>query len=449
MPAKTIWEANLQLNFNEHLEPDDPRYHPLDEGRGSFNYNRLYRMLGINPATMRIMDRPVENFYGVFCGHRGCGKSTELRRLSKIFSGDEKNELYFVVFLDASKDLDHNYMNYADIVVALTKRLFESLEENQIPIDPVFLTNLENWFFERVERHETTKEFALEIKSGAKAEAGIPLLAKIFARLTASIKDNSQYKTELRKILKNSFSQFAERFNLLIKAAEEALHKKSAGKKILFIVDGPDQMPGEQATQFFVHDKNQIMQIRSNFIFSAPIHLIYEGSQLRQTFKTIYLPMLMLTKREGSDINEPGYRVFREMIHRRIDPALFDSPDTLDFLIKHSGGCPRELIRLLGYAFADAKGEIFDMESARYAVKTLSNDYRMFLTKEDYKTLYRVDHDALDDNTERIYKLMCDLALMEYNSYWRRSHPVIPELPGYKAISENNKNWFQEAITTE
>ena len=152
-------------------------------------------MLGINPETMR-MDRPTDHFYGVFCGHRGCGKTTELRRLSEILRGaqaeDSNNELYFVIFLDALNDLDPNYMNYADIVVALAKRLFEELEKNHVDVEPVHLTNLENWFDQKIERHEKTKEFAAEIKSGATAGANIPFLANVFARLTASIKDNSQ-----------------------------------------------------------------------------------------------------------------------------------------------------------------------------------------------------------------------------------------------------------------
>jgi len=430
-PPQTIWEVSERIKFNEPLEPDDPRFVNTDQARGNFSYRALFRGLGIDPSSLQMQSER-NNRYVLFCGHRGCGKSTELRRITKQLNQPDK---FCVIFMDAVRELDTNNLQYADVLFALAQQLLDRLEQDEIPIDSVFLTRLKNWFEERIESHTETKEFAAEIKAGVKAEVSVPFLSKLFAAITNALKINSTYKSELRQILKNSFSEFAEAFTQLINETEVKLKGHGKGRKLLFIIDGTDRLSGDDSKRFFVEDIHQLQLIQGNFIYCAPIYLVYESIQVQQSFdQTIKLPMIKLSEKNSSEQISEGYNAMRDMIYRRADSRLFDSEDTVNYLIEYSGGHPRDLLRLLNYSFEFAETEQFDFDAAKQAVRQLATDYRRILDAEDYSLIREVDRAPTGqaDHSERVRRLLFNLALLEYNDYWWASHPVIRTLPNYQ-----------------
>jgi energy-coupling factor transporter ATP-binding protein EcfA2 len=435
-PPTNLWDADLQLQFNQALEQQDPRYVHTESGRGDFSLDAFFKGLGVDPATLELK-RPPSRVYSLFCGHRGCGKSTELTRIAGKLHHPQR---FFVVFLDATVDLDPHNLQYADVLMAAARGLFDTMVGRELAIPGPFLTNLEAWFSERIERNEATRELALQVRAGANASAGLPLIGRLFAEITNAFKTNSTFKEELRKVIKNSFSQFATGFNRLITAAEEIIARAGQGRKLLFVIDGTDRLSGEDSTRFFIQDVVQLQVIESNFVYCAPIHLLYEGRQTQHTFGHFILPMIKLTKKGGEQPFEPGYEVLREMVYRRMDRTLFDSPDTVRLLIAYSGGSPRELLKLLHYAFLRTKGERLDRPAAEQAIADLATDYRRILDDEDYDLLYRIDHSQIQPGSERVRWLLYNLALLEYNSYWWRSHPVIRDLPGYRRQADSTTN---------
>ena len=150
--------------------------------------------------------------------------------------------------------------------------------------------------------------------------------------------------------------------------------------------------------------------------------------------------MIKLTEKTGEQRFEPGYQVLREMVYKRVSPTLFDSPHTVDLLIGYSGGSPRELLKLLHYCFLRAKGDQFDQAAAEQAIADLATDYRRILDVDDYALLYEIDHSQVQPGSERVRYLLYNLALLEYNSYWWRSHPVIRDLPGYRRQGDADSN---------
>jgi len=427
--AKTIWDLGEQLSFDEPLNADDERFVHTESARGAFSFNDLLKPYGVDPKTNEMRFVP-PGVYSLFCGHRGCGKSTELRRLHARL---ERPELFFVVFLDVLKELDINNLSYTDVLLALAKTLIARIAKARLTIAPVHLHKLEQWFSERIEKHEKTKEYAAEIKAGVDAKHGIPFLAELFAKLTTSFKLGSTYKEEVRTVIRNSFSEFADGFQQLIDAATDEVTSSGKGRCILFIVDGTDRLSGDDSDNFFIRDAHQLLQIRGNFIYCAPIHLIYENNQVQQIFANIFkLPMIKIEEKDSRRENPAGYSAMQEIVYRRADKALFDNKQTVDYLIAHSGGHPRDLLHLLIYAFKKAEGELIDRPSAEAAVKELATDYRRTLSKEDFQLLCEIDDTPdVTHNTVEARKLLYHLALLEYNSYWWRSHPVVRTLPGY------------------
>ena len=280
------------------------------------------------------------------------------------------------------------------------------------------------------------REFAQHIRAGAGVDAGLPFIGRLFAEISNAINTNSTYKQELRRTLQNYFTDFAEAFNHLIDAAGDAVREAGGDRRILFVVDGTDRLSGDDAGAFFVSDVHQLQQVRGLFIYSAPIHLIYEGSAIVQSFNHVFkLPMIKVTNADGSQ-NEAGCGVMREILHRRAAPSLFD-PGVADLLIEHSGGHPRDLLRLLQNAFGHAENDRFDMASAREAVREAATEFRQILAHEDYDLLARIDSiPETPPLSERARKLLYDLALLAYNDFYCRSHPVIRTIGAYCTARE-------------
>ena len=426
-PPNDIWQVNQQVQLDEHLNGErDPRWVDTEAARGEYSLNEIRRALGVHPSKLRLAAPATR--YSLFCGHRGCGKSTELRRIS-IDLHDPN--LYYVVFADAAEELDVHNLRYQDILFHLAGKLIEKLLDDKVYIDPVHLRRLEDWFTERVVKDEHTSAFALDAKAGAQASAGLPLLAKILASISMTIRTNSTYKEELRRTLSNYFADFANAFNALIDVAEEAVRSAEKGKRILFVLDGTDRLSGKDANAFFVTDVHQLQQVRGLFIYCAPVSLVYEGGSIGHDFSDVFrLPMIKVTDDDGYP-SSTGRNAMLEILYLRADPELFD-PDVPDYLIDHCGGHLRDLLRLLIYAFKHADDR-FDDRSARRAVKEMANDYRRLLDVEDYGILAEVDlTGSSPSGSERVRDLLYNLSLLEYNNYYWRSHPVIRTTTAYR-----------------
>ena len=135
-PAKTIWDVSRQISFDEPLQRDDPRFVDTRPARGEFSYNSLFRYLGYDPKAQTLKIEH-QRRYSMFCGHRGCGKSTELRWIEAELNHPEA---FFVIFLDGVRELDNNNLQYADVLLALAQNLLRKLESNSIEIEGDFLS---------------------------------------------------------------------------------------------------------------------------------------------------------------------------------------------------------------------------------------------------------------------------------------------------------------------
>lgn len=425
--------AKRQLRYDQPLNPDTDQalLVDLNEARGNFSQSRLLWELGVDEASQTLDEANTEQ-YILFGGHRGCGKSTELRRLAKKL---HKPSLYYVVLVDALVELDINNLHYSDILLAQAKVLTQQLQ-NAISLEPVFLERLEMWFSERVQTRLSTQQLDSKLETGVKITSGLPLLASLFANLTTSISFGSTQKEEIRDIVRNSFSEFAFAFNSLIRHIEEQLNAASLGKKLLFVVDGTDRLSGNDAKNFFIRDIHQLKQIHSNFIYCTPIDILTESGRIEQEFTYVCrLPMVKIAEKRSNDYIAIAVVKLTELINKRVDSRLFADATVLKELIINSGGHVRDLMRLMDYCLAETLGKKkIDSEVAKVAIRQLATDYRRVIQQSDYALLLEIDQ---QDKThvpvsEQSRRLLYDLVLLEYNSYWWQSHPVVQSLPAYQ-----------------
>ena len=427
-PPEDIWEVNVKLHPGEPLDGDrDPRWVDTAAARGDYSLAAFYQRLGIADGVLKS---PPDQGYYLFCGHRGSGKSTELRRIRNQLHRDDG---YYVVFADVAQELDVNNLRYPDVLLHLAGKLVEQLAEDRVEVDRTHLHGLNEWFSERVEKRESVKQFAAEARAGFEGQLGLPGLAKVFARFSDTIKTNSTHKDELRLVLRNFFSDFADAFNHLIEVAQDRL--PGDDRRILFVVDGTDRLGSDDADAFFRHDVHQLQLVRGLFVYCAPVHLTYEAS-LGQSFSYVFrLPMVKVANEDG-ERNDLGFETMREILFKRASPKLFD-PGVADALIEASGGHARDLLRLLHIAFMHSSSGRFGLQAAERAVKDLATDFLRILNADDYLVLAAMDAARSPPGlTDQTRQLLYNLALLEYNNLYWRSHPAIRRLDPYQQAAD-------------
>ncbi len=429
-PPRDILDVLQAIEFEEALEPDDPRRIDTREARGSQKtLGRLERKLGFLAESGRFL--PPMQKHVLFFGHVGTGKTTEL----KFYGARLKSTKHFLpVEVDVPGVLDRNNLQYADLLMAMAHALLETLTREGISLPRDGVKELETWFAEKVATRDEVAEFTSEIKAGGGVEVGVPLLAKLFTKFSTAFRANATYKEELRRIIRNTFTQLAEAFNRLIRGAEEALATKhgTSPVRVLFVVDGTDKLRAEDRRRLFVEDTELLLAVEALAIYTAPIALKYEDAMGGRLDADLVLPMVKLQDAYGARC-DAGWRAMREILLKRADRSLFDTEPDIERLIESSGGHPREMLRLLQLCceFADAR---IDADVVQQAVAQLASEYRRLLQPDDYARLVEIDRNPLDvGNDEAIRRLLYCLALLEYNDgTWRRSHPVIRTLEGYR-----------------
>jgi hypothetical protein len=428
-PPNDILDVLQAIEFEEALGPNDPRRIDTRAARGSERtLDRLARKLGYLMGSERFV--PPMQRHVLFFGHVGTGKTTELKFYGATL---QESGFFLPVEVDVPSVLDRNNLQYADLIMAMASALLKALEEARIALPDKAFKALENWFAQKVVTRANSDDFALELKIGGEVQTGLPWLGKIFASVNSAFKSNATYKEELRRVIRNTFSQLAEAFNDLIQGAEAAL-VETRGKptvRVLFLVDGTDKLREEDRRRLFVEDTELLLAVNTLAIYTAPIALKYEDALAGRLDADLVLPMIKLEDAAGVRC-DAGWKAMRDILLKRADRSLFDTEMDIDRLIEHSGGHPRELLRLLQTCceFADTR---IDADVVTRAIAQLASEYRRQLEPEDYARLVQIDGAPTDiGNDERTRRLLYRLALLEYNDgSWRRSHPVIRTLEGY------------------
>jgi len=142
-PAETITELYQTVNPDESLAPGDPRFTDLSALRGEEDLVAL--------ITRRIVTATSPNFHRrLVTGHRGSGKSTELRRVQNRMESTN----FIVAYLDVEKTLDLADLEYLDVLIAIASQIHDSAVKSGLKIDDRLLKDVGDWFSETVVTQE-------------------------------------------------------------------------------------------------------------------------------------------------------------------------------------------------------------------------------------------------------------------------------------------------------
>ena len=111
-------KPNLRLDTIENT--DNKLLVDLTDARGDYRRDRLLSQFDIIGNEGLPEESLNTSKYVLFGGHMGCGKNTELRFIETQMNQSNR---YFTVMVNILKEVDHNNLQYSDLLLALVKKV--------------------------------------------------------------------------------------------------------------------------------------------------------------------------------------------------------------------------------------------------------------------------------------------------------------------------------------
>lgn len=408
--AQDIDRFYQQSDPAKPLAPRDPRYIPCEGVRGPGD---------LVARVANAIRRSEDPMHLLFTGHRGAGKSTELLRLQeKLAHPASVDDRFFVVYFEAdAEDIDVNDVDFPDLLLAMIRQVGKALREREeIDLQPTRLAR-----FVDDSRDLLGSEVVFD---------KIEMDAKI-AKFTAAIKSSPNARAEIRKALEPRVSTLIQAANDLLDEAVTRLKAKGY-RDLVLIVDNLDRIvlrdiPGSQFNtheQLFINRGTQLAEIRCHVVYTVPISLIFspKATALRNIFSVnpFVLPMVKVITRDQQD-NLLGMNVMADIVRARLTAAhvtadtAFDSPDTLAYFCRMSGGHARNLLILLRSACDYLDTLPITRGVAEEAVQGMRTDFERALNRpEFFSTLRQIDETQDLPGTPDEQVLLYNLSVLEY-----------------------------------
>ena len=371
----------------------------------------------------------------LFTGHRGCGKSTELKRIQP-----QSENKYRVIYREFDWERDVNDAEYTDLYLLLSKKVADDLTELRLKFDPKLLDSFEAGFKDVTEETE------------ASAGAEIPFVSKLAAKLIGQIRGSSQQTKVIRETLGRNLSRLQTDINLLLKDAFDKLRRKYPDhypKGFLVIVDNLDRIPPSVGNHLFFDEAPQLQELDCTIIYTVPISVIYSYKNVSNLFGNPHIvPMVNIyeVSRSECDLNYNQQRLdgVGSLSDRRVDvSAIFADRQQLLDLVKARGGHVRQLIQVSRSACRTAitrKHSKILAENVTYALKQQQFDFEKSTPGPEYHTkLPEVGIEKQITKDERGQNLLFNISVVKYNGNrrWNYVNPLVKQSYAFQQALES------------
>ncbi len=392
-----------------------------------------------NTMECRTSDKynsPIEDIYDIcrdpqepnaclLLGHRGCGKSTELNRMTErlIEAG------YHVRTVKCSTDLDLFNIVHSDLFILMGEALLEIAEESDCEIRQELLKNIERFWLEGTETLVSQEAQDDILGAGTAVET-----KRIFAGILdifAQIKTELRYNEETRKEYRRRISVRSSAWIRILGQVSEAITDKTGGRRPINIFEDLDRLNPEDAWKVFYNYAAILSGMEFPVIYTFPIALSYDVrfSAMESYFITKTLPMIKIETIEGQPF-EDGINIIRQIVEKRANRALFEE-GVLDKMIQYTGGSLRDLFRVINAAAKRAErrnsGRI-EMEDADYALEEEKTSLTRRIEQKDYRFLFNIyqgNKERIEDK-EMLLRMLQASVVLEYNGKrWHNVHPLV------------------------
>ena len=368
----------------------------------------------------------------LFTGHIGCGKSTELLRLKSEL--EAKN--FYVLYFESSEDLDMADVDISGVLLAIAKRVSNSLEQLNLG-DAKGLRKL---------LQKAAKLLMTEIEvEEVSLSAGI-------GTITARAKNDATLRDRLNQFLGPQKNQLLETINTeLIEPAIRQL--KLQGKQgLVVIVDNLDRVDSRlrasglpQQEYLFIDQYECLLKLACHKVYTVPLALKFSSKYglLTQRFpkEPKVLPMVPVQMQDGQRC-EAGLELLRQMVLVRALPdastaerqaamgQLFEPIDSLDRLCLVSGGHVRDLLLLLNDWIMKCRQLPLTMEKLEAVIRSRRNEMTMHIDDEEWEMLRQVQRRKKVSGDRDYQALIRSRLVFEYRNReesWFDVNPILLE----------------------
>lgn len=422
-PAKNLEELAITLR-EEPLSATDERYVDLSEARGDTTRRRLTRRLRSNSS---------DNFlHMAIASHRGSGKTTEIKRLMQDIQGS-----YYCLYLEANVEANARQLDLEDLLLILTRKIFEMTTGIGCTLDSSLLEKIENWFGVITRTTSVSEAFKLEIEATVKNLTPIKRIGEFLSRCTALIKFESEHREELKTVLRQYGGSLLELVNQLLDAAREQTEKDQ--RKLLIIIDNLDRYDPEQMDRLLIRQGDTLTKLRCNLLVTPPIALVYrpKNGQIADYYVSEIMHSVRLREKTSpyTSVEEPARRLLIEALSKRMElEKLIPDRTAHDRLLMASGGAMRELLSLILNASLDAPDQIIRKEDVEKAVLRERARMRDTMNTQGWaKALARIGTNKQVFDGQTCMDILYHRFAFHYNGEgWYDVHPLISETDEFK-----------------
>lgn len=405
--ARDVTGADFEIDPN-----DDSLYVNLDTIRDTKLWDNIKFELNFRDNQLI---RPAKAYAKiVFSGHRGSGKSTELRRFHKTVN---QPQAYASIHIEIEKETEIAGFQPEDIYLLMITKLIErlsnlNLNPNSAALDEI----LKDWMTDE----ELCKEVASTYKIQVGAEAGVGGFFGIL-RLKALFKSVFSHQSKAAQILRQKIRknplELITRFNTAMQDIREEISHVNQGKDLLFILDGTEKIAYQTYQTIFLDNAHLIRSVQAHILFAIPINAHFDiRSNPATSFTSYSLPMV--------PIDEHSKPILKSIIANRVDTDRFFEAKALDLCIEKSGGCPRQLLRIVNQAITETQGAKVTHQNAQQTCERLGRGMWDLLTSEHVSRLRKREFGQAD---APMLELLFSLVVLKYNGV-REINPLIQEL---------------------
>jgi hypothetical protein len=356
-----------------------------------------------------------------FSGHRGCGKSTELRRLAvnpKILAK------YWPIHFTIRDEADINNLDFKDVLFAIGARLYRDYSKAGKKLPEQLIKELNTWRGQvetEVKTNLTGRVSEVEIEAGLEA---------FFANAGLKMKLEPATRNELRQVFERNLSELVDVINKVATAIYA--HEK---RPPLVLIDDLDKPDLKRSSEIFSDHRETMLQPNVPIVYTVSSPLFYSSEFQAIRDRAVFLPNVKLHEQGQPEARDPnGYQAMQMFVHRRMLADLIAN-DALEAATHTSGGLFREMARIMRSAIDHAAAigrKRIEIEDVQKAEAEIRGEYRRFLTREQREVLNEIRRNNRYEAPEKIAPLLQMLAALEYanGEPWCDVHPALLKLLG-------------------
>ena len=387
----------------------------------------------------------------LFTGHVGCGKSTELLYLKKELEA----EGFHVVYFESDEDLDMGDVDISDILLAIARRVSESLEASKDERESGVFQNL----FEKAKKLLLTEiQLSAEGKIPGVGDLGIKIdddvtvsFSTAIGKITAASKRNRDLHDRLKAYLEPKTDGVLKVLNQGLFAPTAQKLKELGKEGLVVIVDNLDRLlkiekaSGRFLPQYIFADRGtDLTRLQCHLIYTMPLALRYSNdfNLIEQRFKgyPVVLPMVPVKSRDGK-VHQEGMELLRKMVLARVPNSeaereseiiqqVFGSQETLDYLCSMSGGHVRNLLIILRSWINKAKKSPLSREKLEEVLVNQRTQMMAGITENEWQLIRRVQREkqlAGDDDYDILIHNRFVFEYCDRQGCWYDINPVLEQ----------------------